>query len=125
DVFTPEQGKLLLGLIAVGVSLGGIFVPIITASLVRHVNTGVLLLICAGMLEIAAQSVRFFPDEFRRDDPRSGENASAEKPIGGKFWDGVTHICKSPYLFGLFLFIFLYTFTSTWTYFQQAELTKD
>src|SRR5213079_2268777 len=24
----------------------------------------------------------------------------------------------------LFLFIFLYTFTSTWTYFQQAELTK-
>ena len=124
DLFTTEQGKRLFGFIAVGGSLGGIFGPIITASLVRHVSTGVLLLICAGMLEIAAQSVRFFPDEFRRDDPRSGENASAEKPIGGKFWDGVTHICKSPYLFGLFLFIFLYTFTSTWTYFQQAELTK-
>ena len=124
DLFTTEQGKRLFGFIAVGGSLGGIFGPIITASLVHHVNTGVLLLICAGMLEIAAQSVRFFPAEFRRDDPRSGENASAEKPIGGKFWDGVTHICKSPYLFGLFLFIFLYTFTSTWTYFQQAELTK-
>jgi AAA family ATP:ADP antiporter len=27
-------------------------------------------------------------------------------------------------LFGLFLFILLYTFTSTWTYFQQSELTK-
>src|SRR3989442_294044 len=77
------------------------------------------------MLEIAAQSVRFFPAEFRRDDARSGEEvASAEKPIGGKFWDGVTHICKSPYLFGLFLFIFLYTLTSTWAYFQQADLTK-
>ena len=124
DLFTTEQGKRLFGFIAVGGSLGGIFGPIITASLVHQVSTGVLLLICAGMLEIAAQSVRFFPDEFRRDDPRSGENASAEKPIGGKFWDGVTHICKSPYLFGLFLFIFLYTFTSTWTYFQQAELTK-
>ena len=124
DLFTTEQGKRLFGFIAVGGSLGGIFGPIITASLVHHVSTGVLLLICAGMLEIAAQSVRFFPAEFRRDDPRSGENASAEKPIGGKFWDGVTHICKSPYLFGPFLFIFLYTFTSTWTYFQQAELTK-
>ena len=124
DLFTTEQGKRLFGFIAVGGSLGGIFGPIITASLVHQVSTGVLLLICAGMLEIAAQSVRFFPAEFRRDDPRSGENASAEKPIGGKFWDGVTHICKSPYLFGLFLFIFLYTFTSTWTYFQQAELTK-
>src|SRR5947207_7393290 len=77
------------------------------------------------MLEIAAQSVRFFPAEFRRDDARSGEEvASAEKPIGGKFWEGITHIYRSPYLFGLFLFIFLYTFTSTWTYFQQAELTK-
>src|SRR5438309_5001407 len=124
DLFTTEQCKRLFGFSAVGGSLGGIFGPIITASLVRHVSTGVLLLICAGMLEIAAQSVRFFPAEFRRDDPRSGENASAEKPIGGKFWDGVTHICKSAYLFWLFLFIFLYTFTSTWTYFQQAELTK-
>src|SRR5205814_77901 len=112
-LFTTEQGKRVFGFIAVGGSLGGILGPIITASLVHYVSTGILLLICAGMLEIAAQSVRFFPAEFRRDDARSGEEvASAEKPIGGKFWDGVTHICKSPYLFGLFLFIFLYTFTS-------------
>src|SRR5437870_6136451 len=126
DLFTTEQGKRLFGFIAVGGSLGGIFEPIITASLVHHVSTGLLLLICAAMLEIAAQSVRFFPAEFRSGDSKSGEEvASAEKPIGGKFWDGVTHICKSPYLFGLFLFIFLYTFTSTWTYFQQSELTKS
>src|SRR6266446_46972 len=125
DLFTTEQGKRLFGFIAVGGSLGGILGPIVTASLVHYVSTGFLLLICAAMLEIAAQSVRFFPAEFRRDDSRSSEDAAvAEKPIGGKFWDGVTHICKSPYLFGLFLFIFLYTFTSTWTYFQQAELTK-
>src|SRR3989449_360680 len=125
DLFTTGQGKRLFGFIAVGGSLGGILGPIITASLVHYVSTGILLLICAGMLEIAAQAVRFFPTGFRRDDSRSGEEAaSAEKPIGGRFWDGVTHICKSPYLFGLFLFIFLYTFTSTWTYFQQAELTK-
>jgi AAA family ATP:ADP antiporter len=125
DLFTTEQGKRLFGFIAVGGSLGGVLGPIITTSLVRHVSTGVLLLICAGMLEIAAQSVRFFPAEFRRHDSRLGEDAAAaEKPIGGKFWDGVTHICKSPYLFGLFLFILLYTLTSTWAYFQQSELTR-
>jgi len=125
DLFTTEQAKRLFGFIAVGGSLGGILGPIITTSLVRHVSTGVLLLICAGMLEIAARSVRFFPEEFRRDDAQSVEDAAAaEKPIGGKFWEGVTHICKSPYLFGLFLFILLYTLTSTWAYFQQAELTK-
>jgi len=124
DIFTSEQGKRLFGFIAVGGSLGGILGPIITTSLVHHVSTGVLLLICAGMLEIAAQSVRFFPSDFRRHDSKSAEDENAERPIGGKFWDGVTNICKSPYLFGLFLFILFYTLTSTWAYFQQAELTK-
>src|SRR5262245_35264863 len=124
DIFTSEQGKRLFGFIAVGGSLGGILGPIITTSLVHHVSTGVLLLICAGMLEIAAQSVRFFPSDFRRHDSKSAEDENAEKPIGGKFWDGVTNICKSPYLFALFIFILLYTLTSTWAYFQQAELTK-
>jgi ATP:ADP antiporter, AAA family len=126
DLFTTEQGKRLFGFIAVGGSLGGILGPIITASLVHYVSTGFLLLICAAMLEVAAQSVRFFPAEFRGQHTKPNEDAAtAEKPIGGKFWDGVTHICKSPYLFGLFLFIFLYTFTSTWTYFQQSELTRS
>src|SRR6201987_3203285 len=124
DLFTTEQGKRLFGFIAVGGSLGGILGPIITASLVHRVSTGVLLLICAAMLEIAAQSVRFFPSDFRRHDSKPPEDGNAEKPIGGKFWDGVTNICKSPYLFGLFVFILLYTLTSTWAYFQQAELTK-
>ena len=124
DLFTNEQGKRLFGFIAVGGSLGGILGPIITTSLIHYVPTGVLLLICAGMLELAAQSVRFFPAEFRGEHSGSGDDA-AEQPIGGKFWDGVTNICKSPYLFGLFLFILLYTLTSTWTYFQQAELTKS
>ena len=122
DLFTTEQGKRLFGFIAVGGSLGGILGPIITTSLVHRVSVGVLLLICAAMLEIAAQSVRFFPAEFRTED-RHGE-AAAEKPIGGGMWEGITHICRSPYLFGLFLFILLYTLTSTWAYFQQSELTK-
>jgi ATP:ADP antiporter, AAA family len=124
DLFTNEQGKRLFGFIAVGGSLGGVLGPIITTSLVHRVSTGVLLLICAGMLEIAAQSVRFFPAGFHRDNSRSPDDATAERPIGGKFWDGVTHICKSPYLFGLFVFILVYTLTSTWAYFQQADLTK-
>lgn len=126
DLFTTEQGKRLFGFIAVGGSLGGILGPIITASLVHRVSTGVLLLICAAMLEIAAQCVRFFPAEFRRHDSpdQRDESATAEKPIGGGIWEGISHICRSPYLFGLFLFIMLYTLTSTWAYFQQSELTR-
>lgn len=122
DVFTTEQGKRLFGFIAVGGSLGGILGPIITASLVHRVSTGVLLLICAAMLEIAAQCVRFFPTDVRTQ--HRPASADAEKPIGGGITEGITSICRSPYLFGLFVFILLYTLTSTWAYFQQAELTK-
>lgn len=122
DVFTSEQGKRLFGFIAVGGSLGGILGPIITASLVHRVSTGVLLLICAAMLEIAAQCVRFFPTDVRTQ--HRPASADAEKPIGGGITEGITSICRSPYLFGLFVFILLYTLTSTWAYFQQAELTK-
>jgi AAA family ATP:ADP antiporter len=122
DLFTTEQGKRLFGFIAVGGSLGGILGPIITASLVHRVSTGVLLLICAAMLEIAAQCVRFFPTDLRTQDRPA--SADAEKPIGGGIMEGITRICRSPYLFGLFVFILLYTLSSTWAYFQQAELTK-
>src|SRR3954465_5348995 len=93
DLFTTEQGKRLFGFIAVGGSLGGIVGPIITASLVQRVSIGVLLLICAFMLEIAAQLVRFFPSEFRgkQETPAAGdEAAAAEKPIGGGIWEGIT-----------------------------------
>jgi len=123
DLFTTEQGKRLFGFIAVGGSLGGILGPIVTKSLVHHVSTGVLLLICAAMLEIAAQCVRFFPAGFQRhgQQPASRED---EKPIGGGILEGVSHIARSPYLFALLGFIMLYTMTSTWAYFQQADLTR-
>ncbi|PZR74764.1 MAG: MFS transporter [Chthoniobacterales bacterium] len=122
DLFTAEQGKRLFGFIAVGGSLGGILGPIITASLVHRVSTGVFLLICAAMLEIAAQCVRFFPSATHPAD--QDQRQTSEKPMGGNIWEGVVHICRSPYLLGLLLFILLYTSTSTWAYFQQADLTR-
>jgi ATP:ADP antiporter, AAA family len=121
DLFTSEQGKRLFGFIAVGGSLGGIVGPLVPTLLVNRFSTGVFLLISAAMFEIAAQCVRFFPSDFRTHDRK---DAAAEKPFGGNIWDSVTHICRSPYLFGLVLFIFIYTLTNTWAYFQQADLTQ-
>jgi AAA family ATP:ADP antiporter len=62
--------------------------------------------------------VRRFPDDFRADEK------SSEQPIGGKFWEGATHIARSPYLLGLAAFLMIYTLTNTWAYFQQADLTQ-
>jgi AAA family ATP:ADP antiporter len=124
DLFTNEQGKRLFGFVAVGGSLGAVLGGTITVSLVHYVNTGVLVLISAGMFEIAAQCMRFFPAGFQSTDERNSRRDDAEKPIGGGFWEGITHICRSPYLFALLAFIVLYTITSTWAYFQQSELAK-
>ena len=118
DIFRPEQGKRLFGFIAVGGSLGGIVGGFVTSSLAGKLSAAVFLLITAAMLEIAAQCVRLFPVDFRAHDERS------EQPIGGKFWEGATHIMRSPYLLGLALFLMIYTLTNTWAYFQQAELTQ-
>ncbi|PYI97591.1 MAG: MFS transporter [Verrucomicrobia bacterium] len=53
-------------------------------------------------------------------------NAPArEEPIGGSIWAGITHIARSPYLFGLAASMLLYTTTSTWAYFQQTDLARE
>jgi AAA family ATP:ADP antiporter len=134
DVFTPEQGKRLFGFIAVGGSIGGIAGGLVTSSLAGKLSTGLFLLITAVMLEIAAQCVRRFPvdfDEGRRTSAAADVGVSQKRPIknedapiGGKFWEGATHIARSPYLLGLAAFLMIYTLTNTWAYFQQADLTQ-
>src|SRR6266487_6766386 len=121
DLFNNEQGKRLFGFISIGGALGGMVGPVVTVSLVQKIGAANLILVSAAMLEIAAQSVRFFPADFARQDRH---DVSAEKAIGGSVWSGITHIFRSPYLFGLFVFILLYTITSTWAYFQQSDLTR-
>jgi ATP:ADP antiporter, AAA family len=124
DVFAPEQAKRLFGFIAVGGSIGGIVGGLVTSSLAGKLSTGLFLLITAVMLEIAAQCVRRFPADFQTHDERRTVDEPSEQPIGGKFWDGATHIARSPYLLGLAGFLMIYTLTNTWAYFQQSDLTQ-
>jgi AAA family ATP:ADP antiporter len=134
DVFTPEQAKRLFGFIAVGGSIGGIVGGLVTSSLAGKLSTGLFLLVTAVMLEVAAQCVRRFPAHFTAVGEAAtfpGTTSSSptmtkstdEQPIGGKFWEGATHIARSPYLLGLALFLIIYTLTNTWAYFQQSDLT--
>ena len=76
----------------------------------------------AVIFAIAIFLVRFFPSGF------AAKNRTAparEEPIGGSIWSGITHIARSPYLFGLAAAILLYTTTSTWAYFQQTDLARE
>ena len=122
DLFTVEQGKRLYGFIAVGGSLGAIAGAYITKNLIRDIGPANLVAISATMFAIVCFLVRFFPDNVSS---ASNEAPAQQKPIGGSPWSGITHILRSPYLFGLAATILLYTITSTWAYFQQSDLTRE
>jgi AAA family ATP:ADP antiporter len=121
DVFTPEQGKRLFGLIAAGATGGAIAGSALTAGLARHVPTTLLLLGAAALLEVAVLSAsrlsRLSEALVRRPAARV-----AEAPVGGSVFAGVTRLFASPYLFNVGLFLLLYSITSTFLYFQQAAI---
>ena len=122
DLFSNEQGKRLFGFISIGGSLGAIIGGSITAWLVKPFGAANLLLVSGVMFEVAAQSVRFFPADFAQGQQTSQDRRAEDAAIGGSLWSGITHIFRSPYLFGLFAFIIFYSTTSTWAYFQQSDL---
>src|SRR5262249_16033812 len=119
DLFTVEQGNRLYAFIAVGGTLGAIVGAYITKNLIRGMGPANLVAISATLFAIVCVLVRFFPHNFTE----GNKVVTARKqPIGGTAWSGITHIVRSPYLFGLAAAIMLYTTTSTWAYFQQTTL---
>ena len=119
DLFTVEQGKRLYAFIAVGGTLGAIAGAYITKNLIRGMGPANLVAISATLFAIVCFIVRFFPNNFTQVNKTA---PAREEPIGGTAWSGITHIVRSPYMFGLAAAIMLYTSTSTWAYFQQTTL---
>ncbi|MEY2519298.1 MAG: antiporter, family [Verrucomicrobiota bacterium] len=126
DIFNTEQAKRLFGFISVGGTLGGIVGGLLTASLVKRLGTANLLIISAVLLEGGAWCVRFFPAQFKGEHASAfrDETATAERPIGGTLWSGITHVFSSPYLLGICAFMLLHAITATFVYFQQADITR-
>jgi ATP:ADP antiporter, AAA family len=119
DLFTVEQGKRLYAFIAVGGTLGAIIGAYTTKNLIRGMGPANLVAISATLFAVVCFLVRFFPRSYTGHTETS---PAREEPIGGTPWSGITHIARSPYLFGLAAVILLYTITSTWAYFQQTTL---
>jgi AAA family ATP:ADP antiporter len=123
DVFSPEQGKRLFGLIAAGATLGAIVGSGMTATLARHVPPMVLLLAAAGLLELAVFSAGRL-SRLSATLERRPHAAAVETPIGGSVLAGVTHVVRSPYLLNVGVFMLLFSITSTFLYFQQAAIVS-
>ncbi len=128
DSYDTAQGKRLFGFIGLGGTLGGIVGSAVTASLAEPVGPVNLLLISILLLELGVLAVRRLARFTRGWEAPTALRAAPtgadgrEKPIGGGFLTGITHVARSPYLLGIVLYMLLFTILSTFLYFQQAEI---
>ena len=119
DAFRSDQAKRLFGFIGVGGTLGSIIGSAVTAALVPRLGAVNMLLVSAGLLQLAILIITRFPLETATGADR---NAARDEIIGGTVWSGFTHITKSPYLLGICAFQLFYVFGSTVLYFAQSDL---
>ena len=124
DVFRSDQAKRMFGFIGVGGTFGSIAGSAATAVLAPKLGAMNLLLVSAGLLELAIFTIVTFPLR-----PRSGDAVADEArgvvdrvAIGGSVWSGFTQVVKSPYLLGICAFLVLYTIGSTFLYFEQSDI---
>ena len=123
DLFTAEQGTRLFGFIAAGATVGAITGSTLTAVLVTVLGPAKLLVVSAGLLEMAVLAFR----RLSRASVVEGATTRAiEDPvIGGGTWDGLARVWRSPYLLQICLYMLLFTTLQTFVYFQQATLVDQ
>lgn len=120
DVFDPQQGKRLFGMIASGMSVGGIAGAAMTAWLATRIPHAWLLVASAALLELAILLAVLLCRSIARQ-----PGQSRGQPIGGSILAGMRRALSSPYLINISIYMLLYTITSTLLYFQQAQIARD
>lgn len=123
DLFTPEQGARLFGVIAAGGSSGALLGPLVTTGLtfvfpipVLMVASSVLLGSCIGCVYRLERWGRTQTGQHRQN---QGE------PLRGGFLAGVRLTFSSPYLLGICGYLAILTMTSTVLYFEQTRLVSE
>ena len=120
DVFTREQAGRLFGMIAAGISTGGLVGPLLAATLAEPLGTINLLLVSAALLTMSALLMRIVA--------RMKPTASDARPeparavLGGGAWDAFAQVARSPYLLAIALFVLLLTVANTVVYLEQQRV---
>ena len=123
DVFAPEQGKRLFGVIAAGGSTGALLGPVLTTGLTYVFPIPVLMLVSALFLT-ACMGCIFRLDQWTRARIAS-DSTHAGAPLGGSVLAGVRLAWSSPYLLGICGYLALLTMTATFLYFEQVRLVAE
>lgn len=123
DLFSPEQGSRLFGMVAAGGSAGALVGPLVTG-LSTYV-TGIEHLMIVSMLLLLACLVciqRLDRWARHRDRP---PHATGDRPLGGSMWAGIRLVFVSPYLGGISAYLLLLTTTATFLYMEQARVVAS
>lgn len=123
DLFTPEQGARLFGVIAAGGSSGALLGPLLTTGLtfvfsipVLMLASSVFLVLCMGCIVRLEQ---WGGERSAHHQPHLGD------PLQGSFLAGVRLTFASPYLLGICGYLMLLTMTATFLYFEQTRLVSE
>lgn len=123
DLFAPEQGGRLFGVIAAGGSSGALLGPLVTTGLTFLFPVPVLMLASSLFLIVCLGCV------YRLE--RWGRTRSAHhrvpqgEPLQGSFLGGVRLTFSSPYLLGICGYLSFLTMTATVLYLEQTRLVSE
>ncbi len=127
DLYRSEQAKRLFGAIGLGGTLGGIAGGAITASLAKTLGPVPLLLVAAGLFEVAVLCMRRLAHIYRVDEAPRGaapDAPSGAVPPGTGAFSGLRLFLDSRYLLMIAAFLLLFTVGSTFLYLAQARIVR-
>jgi len=122
DVWDPADAKRWFGVIAAGGTAGGLFGPLLTASLVSQVGLAGLMLVAACLLILALCCCLGLSASARQRE--QGVPLEVAPPIGGTILAGVRLLRDRPELRPLALMMFLGVLMGSMIYFQQAKAVE-
>ena len=122
DLFRPEQGVRLFGIIAAGGSTGALAGPLLTTGLTLILPIPWLMVVSAGFLLLCLGCVLRLESWCQAKTVAHAETGEA---LGGGPWSGVRLVWSSPYLLGVCGYLGLLTMTATVLYLEQVRLVAE
>ncbi|MFZ3012946.1 MAG: MFS transporter [Nitrospira sp.] len=123
DLFTPEQGARLFGVIAAGGSSGALVGPLITTGLTFIVPVSVLMLASMLFLTLCLGCV-YRLDRWGREQSTHHQSRPGN-PLHGSILAGIRLTMSSPYLLGICGYLAFLTMTATFLYLEQTRLVSE
>ncbi len=123
DLFAPEQGVRLFGVIAAGGSTGALLGPVLTTGL-TYLFPVPLLMVASGLFLLACMGCIYQLERWSRERALCRQTPVGE-PLGGGMLAGIRLALASPYLLGICGYLAILTLTATFLYLEQVRLVAE